>query len=141
AARMRDADNIHIPADDDAFALETAHNNVNAFRIIVGERGPLFEDRHRTSQPAKRLRQFKSSGSGADNDEMLRTLLEIEDAFIRQVRSAGEARNLRDSRRRPRCDHETPSANFDIAGYDCFAVLKSRMGPDDANAERSKTFG
>src|SRR5207342_3082321 len=78
---MCNADNVHTTPDNDAFVLELGEHNSGAFGIVFAERLRRFEDRHGASEAAEALRQFKTRLPGADDDEMLRSLCKIEDAF------------------------------------------------------------
>src|SRR4029078_11736009 len=79
---MRDIDNVKTASDDDAFALELCEHNSGAFVIVFVERSRRFNDRHGASEATEGLRQFKTGGPPADEDEMLRPLCKVENAFV-----------------------------------------------------------
>src|SRR4029078_6777315 len=84
---MRDIDNVHTASDDDAFALELCAHSGGAFGICRVDRLRRLNDRHGASEAAEALPQFKTGRPRADDDEMLRPLCKVENAFVLQVRA------------------------------------------------------
>src|SRR5262249_17460416 len=138
---MCNPDNVYTTPDDDAFALDLGEHDSGTFRIVFAERLRCFENRHRASEAAKGLRQFKTGRPCADDDEMFRPLGKIKNAFIRQIGAAVEAGNFRQRRFRSGRNHEAAGTDLEIAGNDCIAVLEPRLRMDDANPEPGETFG
>ena len=141
SASVRDADDIDAAADDDALALELIEHDHGAFRIVLGERCGLLQHSHRTPQAAEGLRHFQADRPGADDDEMLRPLGEIENRLVGEIRPLVESGDRRHRRRRSGRDHEPARANFDIADNERPAILECRGALDDAHAEPGEALG
>src|SRR5215471_800130 len=140
-AGVRDPDDIHATANNDAFAFKPIDDDRRAFGIILGERLRDLENRHRASETAKGLRHFEADWTRADDNEMLWSLLQIEDILVGEIRAAVEPGNRRHGRPRSGRDHETPCANFGFSGNDSLSVLEPGARADHPNAERGEPRG
>src|SRR5689334_11855180 len=71
---------------------------------------------------------------------MLRSLPQIENSLVGEVRTSVKPGNRRHRRPRPRCDDETARADCCFTGDNRVAILEPRMLADYANAKRAKTL-
>src|ERR1700750_3429644 len=78
---IRDRYDLHVTMDDDTLALELIEDDGGAYGIVVRKRLRRSQNSHRTAQPAESLRQLQSDRTAADDDEVLRSLLDIENAL------------------------------------------------------------
>ena len=138
---MLDAHDLDAAADDDALAFELVEHDRGAFRIVLGERRRRFQHGHRAAEPAEGLRHFQPDRTGADDNEAVGPLGEIENGFVGEIRPLIEPRDRRQRRRRSGRDHETARADFDIvADDDGPAVLEFGVTFDHPHAQPGETF-
>ncbi len=138
AAHLRD---LHAGAQRDALAGERVEHDASAFRIVAGKRRRRFEHRDLGAEPAKRLRQFEAGRARADDDEMARTIGEIEHGLAGEIRHVGKARDRRQRRRRAGGDDE--AARFDVEAVDRDGLrrsVKRAFAFDDAHAQTVETL-
>ena len=78
--------------------------------------------------------------AGADDDEMARTIGEIEHGLVGEVRRFGEAGDRRHRRRGAGGDDEAARPDRDIADRDGARIREARGAFDDAHAEAVEAF-
>src|SRR6478736_3259071 len=140
-ASLFNAYDIYTAANNDTLAFEAIKKDGHAFRVVIAERSRSLKHGDRTSQTAEGLRQFEADRPGSNNDEMLRPLLEIENALVGKIGAAVEPGNWRHCRRRSGRDHEASRTDLDIACHDRVTILEFRMVVDDPDAKPRKSFG
>src|SRR6478736_2228837 len=139
-ASLFNAYDIYTAANNDTLAFEAIKKDGHAFRVVIAERSRSLKHGDRTSQTAEGLRQFEADRPGSNNDEMLRPLLEIENALVGKIGAAVEPGNWRHCRRRSGRDHEASRTDLDIACHDRVTILEFRMVVDDPDAKPRKAF-
>ena len=133
---MLDAHDLDAAADDDALAFELVEHDRGAFRIVLGERLRRFQHGHRAAEPAEGLRHFQADRPGADDDEMLRPLGEIENRLVGEIRTLRRARGSAAAPASIRSRSRNGARGFRIvADDDRPAVLEFRVALDHAHAK------
>ena len=106
----------------------------------LGKRRRRFEHGDVGAEPPESLRQFEADGAGADDDEMTRTIGEIEHGVAGEVRRVGKAGNRRQRRRRAGGDDEAARRDGEIAGGDGARIQEPRRAVDDVDAETGQAL-
>ncbi len=95
AAHLRD---LHAGAQPHALAGKCIEHNGRTLAVFARERHGGFEHGDVGAEPAKGLRQFETGPARADDNQMARTIGEIEHCFRGEVRRLGQTWNCRDYR-------------------------------------------
>jgi hypothetical protein len=103
--------------------------------------GRGFQHRHLRAEPAMRLRKLEPDRPAADDDEMLGTVLEIEDRLVGEIRRLGQARDRRHrgdepvaiTKRRALTSNLSPTAT--VVG-----ILEARRPFDHLHAEAGEAL-
>jgi hypothetical protein len=94
-----------------------------------------FQDRHSGAEAATGLRQLAPDRPAADDDQVIRPLLQIKDRFVGEMEAGIEAINRRPRRLRAGSDDEAPGVNAKAAGIDFPRAGKACLRLDHAHAQ------
>ena len=86
---------VRTGVNGDAFALEDAAHLLRHVVVLApDETRPLLDDRHFSAKSPIHLRELEADVAPADDDQMLRYLIERQDGGVRQERHVADARHL-----------------------------------------------
>jgi hypothetical protein len=121
-------------ADIDALGQHPAAHHVGGLRVVAAQQAEHLQYRHPAAQLPVRLRHLHPDRTAADDDQMVRLQLQIEDGFVGQHRYARDARDRRNRGGGSRRHHEAPGPDVHAAGLHLARSGETPGFPDHPDA-------
>ncbi len=135
-----DLDHPMLFEDLDAFAPQGLADQSGGFLVVFGQDREHLDHRDPAAEPAMGLRHLKADRAAANDDQMVRPLAVLKDAFVSQIIDLIQSRNRRHHGGGAGGDDEASGRDLPITDADPVRSGEDRRALDDVDAEAAKAF-